>query len=118
MKYERIRNFINGEFIPIESNRILTINSPGDGTFLTDLPCSDNSDLEVAVLAAKKAFPAWSKTPIKERVQVFFRYKFLLEKHLHELATLGSEENGKTISESIAEVEKCIELVTSYESRS
>jgi malonate-semialdehyde dehydrogenase (acetylating)/methylmalonate-semialdehyde dehydrogenase len=110
MKYERIRNFINGEFIVIESNRILTIYSPGDGTFLTELPCSDKSDLDEAVKAAKNAFPAWSKTPIKERVQVFFKYKFLLEKHLQELAALGSEENGKTISESIAEIEKCIEL--------
>jgi malonate-semialdehyde dehydrogenase (acetylating)/methylmalonate-semialdehyde dehydrogenase len=110
MKYDRIKNFINGEFIAIESSRIITINSPGDGTFLTELPCSDNTDLEVAVIAAKNAFPAWSKTPIKERVQVFFRYKFLLEKHLHELAALGSEENGKTIGESVAEIEKCIEL--------
>src|SRR6185503_11450297 len=60
--------------------------------------------------AAKAAFPAWSKTPIKERVQVFFRYKYLLEKHLKELAELCSEENGKTYGESVAEIEKCIEL--------
>jgi malonate-semialdehyde dehydrogenase (acetylating)/methylmalonate-semialdehyde dehydrogenase len=33
-----------------------------------------------------------------------------LEKHLDELAHLCSEENGKTIGESIAEIEKCIEL--------
>ncbi len=39
-----------------------------------------------------------------------FRYRHLLEKHLQELAALVSEENGKTIGEAIAEVEKCIEL--------
>ena len=50
------------------------------------------------------------KTPIKERVQVFFRYKILLEKNLNELSALISEENGKTISEATAEIEKCIEL--------
>ncbi len=110
MKYDRIKNFINGEFTTITSERILTITSPGDGAFLTELPCSTNSDLEEAVKAAKTAFPLWSKTPIKERVQVFFRYKFLLEKHLPELAALCTEENGKTISESVAEIEKCIEL--------
>jgi malonate-semialdehyde dehydrogenase (acetylating)/methylmalonate-semialdehyde dehydrogenase len=43
-------------------------------------------------------------------VQVFFRYKTLLEKHLTELAQLCTEENGKTIGESVAEIEKCIEL--------
>ena len=60
--------------------------------------------------AAKAAFPKWSKTPIKERVQIFFRYRSLLEKHLVELAELCSEENGKIYSESVAEIEKCIEL--------
>ena len=56
------------------------------------------------------AFKTWSKTPIKERGQVFFRYKTLLEKNLQELAELCSEENGKTMGEAIAEIEKCIEL--------
>jgi malonate-semialdehyde dehydrogenase (acetylating)/methylmalonate-semialdehyde dehydrogenase len=41
---------------------------------------------------------------------VFFRYKYLLEKNLKELAELCSEENGKTYGESVAEIEKCIEL--------
>jgi malonate-semialdehyde dehydrogenase (acetylating)/methylmalonate-semialdehyde dehydrogenase len=110
MKYGRIKNFINGDFVHIESQRILAINSPVDGTFLTELPCSTGSDLDEAVLAAQNAFTLWSKTPIKERVQVFYRYKTLLEKNIHELAALGTAENGKTLTESIAEIEKCIEL--------
>src|ERR1044071_2946633 len=71
---------------------------------------STGEDLDAAVSSAKKAFTTWSATPIKERVQVFFRYKTLLDKHLQELAGLCSEENGKTIGESVAEIEKCIEL--------
>jgi malonate-semialdehyde dehydrogenase (acetylating)/methylmalonate-semialdehyde dehydrogenase len=43
-------------------------------------------------------------------VQVFFRYKYLLEKNLKELSELVQEENGKTYSEATAEVEKSIEL--------
>src|SRR4029078_515740 len=73
-------------------------------------PMSSGSDLNFAVAAAKNAFPSWSKTPIKERVQVFFRYKFLLEKNLTELAELVHRENGKTMDEAIAEIEKCVEL--------
>lgn len=110
MKYERIRNFINGRFETIQSDRILTITSPADGALLAELPCSTAADLDKAVKAAKAAFPGWSKTPIKERVQVFYKYKFLLEKYLTELAALCSEENGKTMSEAVAELEKCIEL--------
>ena len=97
-------------FTDISSSRILTISSPIDGTPLAELPCSGSKEVDQAVIAAQKAFPSWSKTPIKERVQIFFRYKSLLEKNIDELAALGTAENGKIISESKAEIEKCIEL--------
>src|SRR4051812_44091776 len=48
--------------------------------------------------------------PIKERVQVFYRYKALLEKNIDELAALITEENGKVASEARAEVLKSAEL--------
>jgi malonate-semialdehyde dehydrogenase (acetylating) / methylmalonate-semialdehyde dehydrogenase len=67
--------------------------------------------VDSAVRAAAAAFPAWSGTPIKERVQVFFRYKALLEQRLPELAALVSEENGKIDTEARAEIEKAIEVV-------
>ncbi len=60
--------------------------------------------------SAKTAFLKWSAVPIKERVQIFYRYKNLLEKNLKELAELIHEENGKTLAEAIAEVEKSVEL--------
>lgn len=110
MKYDQLQNFINGSFTKVASDRTIPVISPIDGTLLTELPCSTTADLELAVQAAKKAFPGWSRTPIKERVQVFFRYKFLLEKNLEILAGLISEENGKTYAEAVQEVEKCIEL--------
>jgi malonate-semialdehyde dehydrogenase (acetylating)/methylmalonate-semialdehyde dehydrogenase len=110
MKYSPVRNFINGQFVDATSARTLPVVSPIDGTSLSTVPMSTAKDLDNAVKSAKAAFPAWSKMPIKERVQVFFRYKTLLEKNLDELAKLCSEENGKTYGESVAEIEKCIEL--------
>ncbi|TBX70766.1 CoA-acylating methylmalonate-semialdehyde dehydrogenase [Flavobacterium silvisoli] len=110
MKYPAIQNYINGRFVPATTSETLNVISPLDGSFLSTVPLSNSNDLDNAVQAAQAAFPGWSKTPIKERVQVFFRYKTLLEKHLKELAELCSEENGKTYGESVAEIEKCIEL--------
>ncbi len=110
MKYKAIQNFINGQFVTASTNRIMDVVSPLDGSLLSTVPMSGSADMDAAVAAAKAAFPAWSKTPIKERVQVFFRYKTLLEKHVKELAELCSEENGKTYGESVAEIEKSIEL--------
>ena len=110
MKYNAIQNYVGGNFVNATTDKSMDVISPLDGNHLSTVPLSAAQDLDDAVAAAKRAFPAWSKTPIKERVQVFFRYKSLLEKHLKELAELCSEENGKTYSESVAEIEKCIEL--------
>jgi len=110
MLYPPIKNFIGGQFVSSESSRTLEVVSPIDGQSLSTVPLSTANDLNNAVSIANAAFAGWSKTPIKERVQVFFRYKFLLEKHVKELAQLVHEENGKTMNEAIAEIEKCIEL--------
>ena len=93
-----------------DSQRKLDVISPIDGNHLSDVPMSTAKDLDAAVVCAKAAFSIWSKFPIKERVQVFFRYKYLLEKNLKELAELVQEENGKTYNEAVAEIEKSIEL--------
>ncbi|MBO9204975.1 MULTISPECIES: CoA-acylating methylmalonate-semialdehyde dehydrogenase [Niastella] len=110
MKYLPVQNYINGQFVDASTDQTLPVISPLDGTLLATVPLSTPKDLDAAVRAAKIVFPAWSHTPIKERVQVLFRYRHLLEMHLKELAELVSEENGKTMGEAIAEIEKCIEL--------
>ena len=41
------------------------------------------------------AAPAWSATPIKERAQVFYRYKALFEKNLDELPALVTKRTAR-----------------------
>jgi malonate-semialdehyde dehydrogenase (acetylating)/methylmalonate-semialdehyde dehydrogenase len=110
MKYSPVQNYINGVFVNSSSERKLNVISPVDGNFLSTVPMSNSADLDNAVRSAKAVFPTWSKLPIKERVQVFYRYKYLLEKNLKELSELIREENGKTYNEAVAEIEKSIEL--------
>lgn len=110
MKYEIVKNYYNGEFVESVSAESLDVVSPLDGNLLSQVPMSTTDELNAAVESAKNAFDSWSKMPIKERVQVFFRYRYLLERDLDELTKLVSEENGKTYDEAKAEVEKSIEL--------
>lgn len=110
MKYPKVRNFYNGEFVESRSGDSLDVTSPIDGNLLSTVPMSMADELNAAVASAKSAADSWAHTPIKERVQVFFRYRYLLEKHFDELTALVSEENGKTWDEAKAEVEKSIEL--------
>ncbi len=105
-----VPNFIGGEFVESRGTNYLAKFNPSTGDQIAKVPLSSVKDVDDAVRAAKLAFPSWSSTPIKERAQVFYRYKSLLEKNFDELTRLVHEENGKTMSESAAEIEKAIEV--------
>lgn len=107
--FPQVANYVGGAFAANGQQR-MDVYSPLTGEVISSLPLSQANDLDAAVQAAAKAFPAWSEMPIKERVQPFYKYRTLLEKHFEELAQLVHIENGKTIGESRAEVAKSIEL--------
>jgi malonate-semialdehyde dehydrogenase (acetylating)/methylmalonate-semialdehyde dehydrogenase len=111
MKYPAAHNVIAG--LPPASSAalpLMDVHNPGDGSVLSHVAVSGPHEVDLAVKAAQKAFPAWAATPIKERVQVFYKYKALLEKHIGELAALITDENGKIDSEARAEILKAAEL--------
>lgn len=109
MKYATVRNFLSGEFAPFEGDH-LDVVSPLDDSLLSRAPLSNRATLDAAVAAARRAFPAWSGRTVKERSQVFYAYRGVLDKHRDELATLIHEENGKTLDEGRAEVAKAMEV--------
>ncbi|WP_229725214.1 CoA-acylating methylmalonate-semialdehyde dehydrogenase [Hymenobacter baengnokdamensis] len=110
LKYPAIRNYVAGQPIDTPAAALLDVFSPLSGAVISAMPLSTAADLDAAVKAAQAAFPAWSAMPIKERVQIFYRYKTLLERDMTALADLVREENGKTFDEARAEVEKAVEL--------
>ena len=109
MKYSPLYNFISGELISDNVN-VLEVISTTDGSVLSTVPLSNYEAVNKAVKVAEKTFPMWSSTPVKERAQVFYKYKTLLEKYIDDLTFLVHEENGKTLPEARAEIEKSIEV--------
>src|SRR4051812_6493143 len=109
MKYAELRNYVGGNFVA-SSGPLLDVYNPSSGDVISRVPLSASAEVDAAVKAARAAFPAWAATPIKERAQVFYRYKTLLEQNIDELAALVTEENGKIASEARAEVLKSAEL--------
>ena len=89
---------------------VIDVHDPSSGDVIARVPMSSAHEVDAAVRSARAAFPAWSTLPIKERVQVFYRYKALLEKHIDELSALITAENGKIEGESRAEILKAAEL--------
>ncbi len=105
-----VRNYCNGRFVPSDSGDFLPVINPGIGAQIARVPLSGAAQVDEAVGSARAAFAGWSGMPIKERAQILYRYRALLEEHSLALAQLVHEENGKTPSEAMAEIEKSIEV--------
>ena len=108
-KYPDVSNLIGGRLVAGEG-AYLDVEAPADASLLSRVPLSSAAALDQAVAAAAGAFPEWAATPLKERVQVFFRYRALLERHMEELTRLVTEEHGKLPDEARAEVLKAMEV--------
>jgi len=104
-----VQNFINGQFKASRAAKLDVI-SPLDGKVISTVPLSTAAELDEAVRAAKNAFKSWSALTLKERTQYIFRYRNLLLRDREALTELVHLENGKTLDESRAEVDKSIEL--------
>src|SRR5436853_6119569 len=85
--------------------------NPANGEKLACVPLGAKKDVDAAVQAAISAFPKWRRTPPEERIQYLFKLKQLFERHREELAQICTEENGKTLAESRAELRRAIENV-------
>lgn len=104
-----VMNFINGQFVR-DTRPKMEVLCPLDGSVIGQLPLSTSNEVHDAVIAAKNAFIEWSSWTLKERVQIFFKYRTLLEENIDKLTRLVQLENGKNYEEAKAEVEKSIEL--------
>ena len=104
-------NYINGEWCTSQGTELLDVVNPATTEVLSQVPLSKKADVELAVTAAAAAFTTWRRTPPTTRVQYLFKLKFLLEEHLEELSRTITDECGKTLKESKAELQRAIENV-------
>lgn len=106
-----IPNFIDGRWQRPDATETLPVTDPATGELLGRVPLSGPADLNRAVGAATRAFPDWRDVPPPERIEVLFRLRALLERHLDELAESMTREHGKTLDESRGELRRGIESV-------
>jgi malonate-semialdehyde dehydrogenase (acetylating)/methylmalonate-semialdehyde dehydrogenase len=87
------------------------ITNPATADTLATVALAEAGDVDAAVAAAAAAFPAWRRTPPQERIQYLFRYRQLLQEHADDIARTTTMENGKTLAEARAELQRGIENV-------
>lgn len=93
----KIDNYIGGTFqAPLNGKYIDNVN-PATGEVYSQTPDSDASDINLAVEAARAAFPAWSTTPAEERFKVLNKIAELIDENLDALALAETNDNGKPL---------------------
>ncbi len=93
-----ILNFIDGTFTAPASGAYFDDIDPATGTVCARVPDSGGRDVDDAVRAAAKAFPAWSAIPAEQRSRVLLRIAAIIEERLDELARLESTDTGKPLA--------------------
>ena len=92
-----LENFIGGNLIGPLSGKFIDNVNPATAEIYGQIPDSNEKDVEVAVNAAKKIFPAWSTTPVVERFKILNRIAELIDDNLEVLALAETTDNGKPL---------------------
>lgn len=94
---QKIQNYINGELVAPVDGQYMDNMDPSRGKVYSLIPDSDEKDVEIAIKAAKAAFPSWSVTPKDVRAAYIMKIADLIDANLERLAKAESLDNGKPL---------------------
>ena len=95
--------------VVIENGHIVDTN-PATGAVIQRVRVSTPADIDVAVAAARTAQPAWNARSLHERTELVKQACAALAGKRQQLAKLITAEMGKTLSESLEEVDDNIDM--------
>ena len=85
---------------PVNTDWVLAVMQKGNAT-----------QANMAIEAARRAFPSWSRTPWKKRVQLVRKAASIIEKRIFELGAAMALEVGKNRMESLGDVQETADLM-------
>jgi acyl-CoA reductase-like NAD-dependent aldehyde dehydrogenase len=94
--------FIDGKFVDALSGETLPTLNPHDNSTIVDVAMAGKADIDLAVAAAQRAFPAWSRMAAADRGRILLRLADLIEANVEELARLESLDTGHPLRDSRA----------------
>ena len=92
--------FIDGAFREPRSGRSIETINPATESSLSRISEADATDVNLAVVAARKALKNWRRVPALERAKYLYRIARRIQERARELAVLETMDNGKPIRES------------------
>lgn len=92
--------FIDGQFVDAESGETLATLNPHDNSVITEVALAGKADIDKAVAAAQRAFPAWSRLSGADRGRILLKLADLIEANAEELARLETMDTGHPLRDS------------------
>jgi aldehyde dehydrogenase (NAD+) len=105
-KITKFKNYINGKWEAPSGSRYFEQRNPARLSDVTGLfPLSEESDSKRAIEAAESAYPSWKSMSVHKRAECLRKALQLMKERKQEIARVITLENGKTLAESLVEVD-------------
>ncbi|MBO1015733.1 aldehyde dehydrogenase family protein [Achromobacter sp. SD115] len=92
--------FVDGRFVDAAAGGTIDVLNPHDATLITAIAAAEAEDVDRAVAAAQRAFPAWSRMAAAERGRLLLKLADLIEANSEELAQLETLDTGHPIRDT------------------
>jgi acyl-CoA reductase-like NAD-dependent aldehyde dehydrogenase len=106
-----LSNFIGGEWREWTGGRVRDVNPADTTEIVAEAPASTAAEAASACEAAANAFEAWRAVPAPKRGQILYTAQRRMEERRRELAEILTREEGKTIAESLGEIQRAINVI-------
>mmetsp|Transcript_81853 Transcript_81853/g.226848 ORF Transcript_81853/g.226848 Transcript_81853/m.226848 type:complete len:522 (+) Transcript_81853:68-1633(+) len=107
----RVPNFLNGKTSESNSSTWYDVHNPATNQVIAQVPQSTQEEMAQAVANASEAFKTWRTVPVTSRQRVMFKYADLIREHTDELASIITNEQGKTINDAKGDIFRGLEVV-------
>jgi RHH-type proline utilization regulon transcriptional repressor/proline dehydrogenase/delta 1-pyrroline-5-carboxylate dehydrogenase len=104
---------INGEYVETEAT-VNSVNPSNPDEIIGTIGLLSIEQAEDALKAAKAAFPAWRRTPARQRAEILRKAGDIMEQRRAQLSAWVSLEVGKALREADAEVSEAIDFFRYY----
>ena len=106
-----MEHWINNKPVAGSSGRTGQVYDPATGQVTAEVPFANVAEVDLAVAAAREAFPGWRDTSLTRRQKIMFAFRELVDRHQEDLARLLTAEHGKTFPDALGEVNRGLEVI-------
>ena len=99
----RQQAYIDGRWQDAASSARIAIHNPANGTLVGEVPVMGADETRLAIDAAARALPEWSRRTAKERAAILRRWADLMTANAEDLAVIMTSEQGKPLAEAKGE---------------